>query len=99
VGDDELWRRCRWRARIRVGFDLENVDNLYNSDPETPTLYLHNHLHRCIRAIAIARLSLRPDFERLAIAYREQLKKLGVTELVLDRYDRLWRFLRTYSMN
>ncbi len=78
---------------------LENVDNLYNSDPETPTIYLHNHLHRCMRAIAIARLSLRPDFERLAAAYREQLKKLGVTELVLDRYDRLWRFLRTYSMN
>lgn len=78
---------------------LENVDNLYNTDPETPTIYLHNQLHRCMRAIAIARLSLRPDFERLAAAYREQLKKLGVTELVLDRYDRLWRFLRTYSMN
>ncbi|MDX2071773.1 MAG: hypothetical protein SFV55_25295 [Haliscomenobacter sp.] len=78
---------------------LENVDNLYNTDPETPTLYLHNHLHRCMRAIAIARLSLRPDFERLANAYCQQLKKSGVTDLVLDRYDRLWRFLRTYSMN
>jgi hypothetical protein len=52
-----------------------------------------------MRAIAIARLSLRPDFERLANVYCEQLKKSGVTELVLDRYDRLWRFLRTYSMN
>jgi hypothetical protein len=52
-----------------------------------------------MRAIAIARLSLRPDFENLAASYRDQLKKMGVTEIVLDRYDRLWRFLRTYSLN
>lgn len=78
---------------------LENVDNLYNSDPNSPLMYLHNHLHRCMRAIAIARLSLRPDFERLAASYREQLTRMGVTDLVLDRYDRLWRFLRTYSLN
>lgn len=78
---------------------LENVDNLYNTDPNTPLIYLHNHMHRCMRAIAIARLSLRPDFERLAASYRDQLQKMGVAELVLDRYDRLWRFLRTYSMN
>lgn len=78
---------------------LENVDNLYNSDPNSALTYLHNHLHRCMRAIAIARLSLRPDFERLAASYRDQLQQIGVTESVLDRYDRLWRFLRTYSMN
>lgn len=78
---------------------LENVDNLYNADPESPIVYLHNQLHRCMRAIAIARLSLRPDFERLAVSYREQLKQMGVAEVVLDRYDRLWRYLRTYSMN
>lgn len=78
---------------------LENVDTLYNSDPDSPVTYFHNQLHRCMRAIAIARLSLRPDFENLAASYRDQLKKMGVTEIVLDRYDRLWRFLRTYSMN
>lgn len=78
---------------------LENIDNLYNSDPNSPFAFLNSHLHRCMRAIAIARLSLRPDFELLAASYREQLNQLGVTEMVLDRYDRLWRFLRTYSMN
>lgn len=78
---------------------LENVDNLYNSDPDSPLTYLHNHLQRCMRAIAVARLSLRPDFERLAASYRSQLQQMGVAESILDRYDRLWRFLRTYSMN
>jgi hypothetical protein len=78
---------------------LENIDNLYNSPREAPYFPANHHLQRYMRAIAIARLTLRPDFELLAANYRAQLKQRGVADLLIDCYDRLWRYLRTYSMN
>jgi hypothetical protein len=76
---------------------LEAVDSLFNAKPAEPVSFVHNQFHRCLKALAIARLNFRADFERLAVAYRVQLQNIGASEVVLERYDRLLRYLRTYA--
>jgi hypothetical protein len=78
---------------------LEAVDALFNSQPAEPAPFIHNQLQRCLRAVAIARLSFRNDFERLAVAYRRQLQNLGAAEVVLERYDKLLGYLRRSVLN
>lgn len=78
---------------------LEAVDTLFNAQPSEPIPLIHNQVHRCLRAIAIARLSLRRDFESLGGFYRRQLKNLCAPEPIIDRYERLLLYLRSYSHN
>lgn len=78
---------------------LEALDALFNARPGEPVQLVHNQLHRCLRAIAVARLVLRRDFESLGAFYRRQLGFLAAPAAILERYERLLLYLRSYYPN
>ncbi len=77
----------------------EDLEQLFNADPETPLPLLHNQVHRCIRGLALAKLMSRHYFESLAERYLHCLYQLAAPEKTIQSYKRLWNFLRTYSLN
>ena len=78
---------------------LDNLDYLYNQNPIDPVHLIHNQVNRCIRGITLARLCQSTEFTNLGILFEQRLKNLYATEPVLDGYQRLLRYLHTYSEN
>ncbi|MCB0617109.1 MAG: hypothetical protein KDC75_27520, partial [Phaeodactylibacter sp.] len=80
--------------------NLENMEALFNETPEKALPFVHNQANRCFRAVVLAQLLLRKDFEQLAATYRHRLEKeLFVPLPTLDKYTRLVNFLSFYSQN
>ncbi|MCB0589201.1 MAG: hypothetical protein KDD06_28190 [Phaeodactylibacter sp.] len=79
---------------------LENMDNLFNRTPEEPLPLVYSQSNRCFRAVAMARLLSRKDFELLVENYSLRLAhELFVPLPTLDKFSRLVEFLRHYSQN
>ena len=79
---------------------LEKMEALYNETPEKALVFVNNQANRCFRAVVLAQLLLRKDFEQLADTYRHHLEKeLFTPHATLDKYTRLVDFLRFYSQN
>jgi len=79
---------------------LHALDQLLNSQPDEPVVYLHNQINRCFRAIVTAKLLQRQDFTRLADHYASLLStRLYAPEATQAKYERLRHFLLHYSMN
>lgn len=89
-----------------VGFDflnhyksLENLDRLFNDSPTTLSKWTnHSYYHR-FRAMAIANLRLREDYDKLFSSHREYLKKRGFTGPILAKFDSTFAHLKTLSFN
>lgn len=78
---------------------VQDMDQLYNKQPELPIPYLHNAIHRCFRGIALAKLVERPGFEALCETYRRVLANRFAPKPTRAKYERLVQFLRNYSQN
>ncbi|MCB0550903.1 MAG: hypothetical protein KDD19_25260 [Phaeodactylibacter sp.] len=79
---------------------LEDMEALFNATPEEPLPLVHNQSNRCFRAVAMASLSLRRDFENLVEIYGRRLEaELRAPAPTMDKYVRLINFLRHYSQN
>lgn len=79
---------------------LEDMEALYNEKPEEQLQLVHNQANRCFRAVAMARLLPRKDFEQLVETYGRRLEtELHAPQSTLEKYTRLVNFLRYYSQN
>ena len=78
---------------------VEALDELFNASPHESSPYLTNRLHRSLRGIILARLAYRSHWERLVTNYRAQLTLRGTPEAMMQNYDRLADYLRTFSVN
>ena len=78
---------------------IEALDTLFNEEPHQKSPYLTNRLHRSLRGIILAKLAHRDHWQRLVIGYRAQLTLRGTPEPMMQSYDRLADYLRTFSVN
>lgn len=80
--------------------DPISLDQIINNNPtaEHPLLFsvFYSDFRRYCIAITLAKLANRPNFEELAIHYREALlkSKIEVTDLVMPYYDHLVKYLQ-----
>ena len=79
---------------------MEDMEALFNEKPQEPLFLVHNQANRCLRAIVMARLLPRKDFEQLVETYHRRLEEeLHAPQSTLGKYIRLVNFLRHYSQN
>ena len=75
------------------------IDAALNDHPETATWLMPNQQLRCLRGLVAARYAQRPDWATLIPVYRAQLVEHHAPPPLLDGYERLVDFLRTYTPN
>ena len=78
---------------------VKPLDELYNRRPDEKSPYLTNALNRILRGIILAKLAQRNSWSDLVSDYRSQLIQRGTPESLVERYDRLVDYLRTFSVN
>ena len=77
---------------------LEQLHKLYNEQPDQPLPLVHNQINRCIRGITLAKLTHADEFNALGETYRDALLKSDVLRIHQHKVQRLYQFLRSYSM-
>jgi hypothetical protein len=78
---------------------LASLNKIFNDKPHLPVKYLYNQIHRCFKAIIVARMCHHPQFMDLVENYFVTLHKLGASERSLMEYDRLANYLLHYCPN
>lgn len=79
--------------------DITVLDELFNSEPEEKVPYIYNDIHRCFRGLILAQFNNNPHFFLIWTVYREYLEKRNAPESVQQRFEELYRYLHTFSMN
>ncbi len=88
---------CRFLVKISR---VRKVNRLLNACPsEKCDYYIHNHVHRCFKALTVARICHHPHFLGLVETYYAFLLRSHVSEQVLYDYDKLVSFLLHFSFN
>jgi hypothetical protein len=90
----------------RKGFDflnyykqLSNLDHLFNDNPEKLAKWTnHSYLHR-FRAMAIAKLVDRKDFDQLLQMHRNYLENRGLSGPIVAKFDSTFTQLKKLSLN
>ncbi|MCZ4408309.1 hypothetical protein O3Q51_05785 [Cryomorphaceae bacterium 1068] len=78
---------------------LANLDRLYNDHPTKAAKWNnHSYLHR-FRAMAIAKLVGRQDYDRLLRVHREYLESRGLTGPIIAKFDTTFAHLKKLSFN
>ncbi len=78
---------------------LERLNKLFNESPNQALPLIHNQINRCIRGITLAKLTHADRFKELGITYRNALQSSTVLSIHQQKYERLYQFLLSYSMN
>lgn len=78
---------------------LEQLNKLFNEHPDQKLPLVHNQINRCIRGITLAKLTHDDRFVQLGAVYRKALKASSVLPIHQEKYERLYQFLLSYSMN
>ena len=78
---------------------LRRIDALLNRQPETPSPYMHNQIHRCFKGIATASILHRTDFDKLVTIYSDHLYRQCAPREVVNNFRRLVNYLRYFSFN
>jgi len=78
---------------------LSSLNKILNDKPHLPVKYIYNQVHRCFKAIIVARMCHHPQFMDLVEAYFRMLQKLGASEHSLMEYERLANYLLHYCPN
>lgn len=78
---------------------LKRIDACLNREPFLPSPYIQNQIHRCFKAIIMARLLQRTNFEALCAVYQNSLQNQKTSEKVLENYQKLVTYLRYFSFN
>jgi hypothetical protein len=89
-----------------VGYDfwqanqsLEQLHNLFNSNPSEPLRAVSNELIRAVKGTVISKLIQNPNHEELEELYFHKLSNNGTPKEMLDNYLRLIGLLRLHSYN
>lgn len=78
---------------------LEKLDSIFNDKPELIAKWTrHNYLHR-FRAMAIAKLMNRPDYDRLFQMHRQYLESRGFAGKITQKFDTTFARLKRVSFN
>lgn len=78
---------------------LAQLNKLYNEHPDQALPLVYNQINRCIRGITLAKLTHTDRFTELGEIYRQSLQKSTVLPIHQEKYERLYKFLLSYSMN
>ena len=78
---------------------LKQLDKVFNDAPLAPCHLLYNQMYRCLRGVVIGKLSNRDNFTDLAGLYRLSLEKQAAPEQLKEGYERLAKYLSTFSTN
>lgn len=78
---------------------IKALDQLLNKDPTQKSPFIYNNLHRCLRGVVIARLAENRNFNSLVATYRRSLVRNSTAPQLLDKYDRLVSYLKSFSIN
>lgn len=78
---------------------LTCLNKIFNEHPHLPVKYVYNQIHRCFKAIIVARMCHHPEFITLVENYFALLQRLGAPERTLMEYDRLANYLLHYCPN
>ncbi|MCS6967670.1 MAG: hypothetical protein RMJ44_00905 [Cytophagales bacterium] len=84
---------------LNTSGSLQALNKIFNDQPNLPVKYLYNQVHRCFKAIVVARMCAHPQFLDLLNTYYCTLQKLGVPDRTLMEYDRLANYLLHYCPN
>jgi hypothetical protein len=78
---------------------LANLDRLYNDNPSKAAEWTnHSYLHR-FRAMAIAKLRGRHDYDRLFQMHRDYLESRGLSGPIIAKFDTTFTHLKNLSLN
>lgn len=78
---------------------LRRIDALLNRQPEAPSPYMHNQIHRCFKGIATASILHRTDFNKLVTIYSDYLNRQCAPREVINNFKKLVNYLRYFSFN
>lgn len=80
--------------------DLSTLEQVFNESPGERLPLVHNQINRCFRGLVMAKLKQRPVLDELAAQYGQALsEQCFAPQATLDKFDRLYAFLKHYSMN
>ncbi|MDF9800618.1 virulence-associated protein VapD [Catalinimonas alkaloidigena] len=79
--------------------DVNHLDQLFNEYPDQKLKYAYNAFNRCLKGIVLARLAERRNFQQLILTYRHYLLKRDTASQLIEKYDKLSRFLKNFSLN
>ncbi|MEK6475900.1 hypothetical protein WJR50_00145 [Catalinimonas sp. 4WD22] len=79
--------------------EVNRLDKLFNDNPYHKLIYTYNAYNRCLRGIVLARLAGRRDFQELVNIYRKSLLKKNTPPQLMEKYDKLSKFLKNFSLN
>jgi len=79
--------------------DLSSLDRLFNDTPlKVAKWSSHNYLH-CFRAMAIAKLLSRQDYDQLFLTHRTYLENRGLSGPIIEKFDSTFTQLKKLSLN
>lgn len=78
---------------------IEAIDFLFNEDPEQPSKYVYNQVHRCFKGLIAAKLNMNPNFMYLMETYYKYLEKIAAKPDLICKFDRMASYLLHYSQN
>lgn len=78
---------------------IQSLHELLNDQPEKPTRFLYNQLHRCFRGLIVAKMADSPSFFHLMDVYHQTLLDRGAPREVMRGYDSLSILLANFSLN
>ncbi len=90
----------------RKGFDFLNhykslkaLDHVFNDLPKVSAKWTKHSYLRCFRAMTIAKLMDRQDYDRLFQMHRQYLEKRGFGGAIINRFDTTFARLKRFSLN
>jgi hypothetical protein len=78
---------------------IKELDKLFNEKPHQSLKYVYNQVHRCFKAVIIAKYNNNPQFFKLLDQYQTQLERLKVPDTILENYVKLANYLVYLSIN
>lgn len=78
---------------------LDMLDHVFNSFPNQKSPFAFNQQTRCFRGATIAKLSDNREFETVVRAYQHQLKNRRAPDFIIEKFNALVIYLRSFSFN
>jgi len=78
---------------------LSNLDRLFNDLPSKLSKWTNHNYLTVFRAMAIAKLKNRSDYDRLFQMHRVYLESRGLTGPIIEKFDTTFAHLKKLSLN
>jgi hypothetical protein len=84
---------------LKASDNLLALNDIFNKQPQKPSKYVYNQVHRSFKGIINAKLVHEENFLDLTDKHRENLIRIGATHEELLTFERLLSFLLYHSPN